>query len=264
MRFGCTDSSGRPNERVTVAGKPQADWVAQVLLAYSSLQLDATATARSPMRSSVENGRRTLRSTVALPVNDKRDIASFDVRGAAGVDAPIAATMCSEGYCEDARLTGRLQDGTHFRSRRHEISKRRTASTSFFETRRRPVLRSGSACTRARNCRRFAYADSVADVYRMPYPSPYFLADGCSLHAADRENVTARCAKAARFVRRELSLPGWRAGVDRRAISLDTEDTAFQSVALPAGLSHVTFAFEPPHMTFGYVAFFSASHRSRS
>jgi hypothetical protein len=102
---------------------------------------------------------------------------------------------------------------------------------------------------------RTVYSDDVVDVDELPHPAPYFSAPGCTLAAESRERVYARCAGPANLTRRELYMPGWTARVDGAPRDVAPAGDIFESVALPAGNSTVTFDFTPPNMSYGYAAF---------
>jgi len=99
---------------------------------------------------------------------------------------------------------------------------------------------------------RLVYSDDVVDVDELPAPAPYFSADGCTLNAASRERLVARCARASTLLRRELYLPGWTAVVKGASAVVRPAGEIFQSVALDPGESSVAFDFTPPGMEYGY------------
>ncbi len=119
---------------------------------------------------------------------------------------------------------------------------------------------------------KLVYADTLADVYVTPHPSPFYSVlsgtqaaasqasassgrASCTLSRQSIERVVAKCRRPSTLVRRELSMKGWTATVGNRRVPVRTEDGIFQEVALPAGRSVVTFSFTPPHEDAGLAAF---------
>jgi len=99
------------------------------------------------------------------------------------------------------------------------------------------------------------YADRTAAIYALPAPAPYASAENCQLEIASRTAMTANCSSPSRLVRREFFMPGWRATVEGRESPVTPQDTIFQSVALPAGVSHIVFGYAPPFVGWSYAAF---------
>lgn len=93
------------------------------------------------------------------------------------------------------------------------------------------------------------YSDSIADVYRLPHPSPvYSVATGsCTLSHQSASGVTADCRGPATIVRRELFMAGWSASASGRPAVVSASGPLFQSVHVGSGTAQVTFTFEPPH-----------------
>jgi hypothetical protein len=87
---------------------------------------------------------------------------------------------------------------------------------------------------------------SLAKVYELPNPSPVGTAPGCSVSRTSKTDFTVDCAHPSTFLYRELSYPGWKATVHGRSAAITTVDHVYQSVAVPAGTSAVSFSYEPP------------------
>ncbi len=111
---------------------------------------------------------------------------------------------------------------------------------------------------------------STSDIYELPNPRPYFSADGCTAQFVGRTQVTASCDAPAVLHRLELSMPGWTASIDGRAVPVVSTAEGLQSVDLPAGTSVVVFEFEPPYIRWAWalaglacVAAIAMSARSR-
>jgi hypothetical protein len=102
---------------------------------------------------------------------------------------------------------------------------------------------------------RRVYADSVADVWRLPSPTPFFTTTGapCGIRPAGVEAVTLTCSGPAVLHRLELPMPGWHAQVG--ASNAPIRPTGpFQSVAVGSGTTRVVFSFTPPYGNAALVA----------
>ncbi len=99
-----------------------------------------------------------------------------------------------------------------------------------------------------------AWRGEAMDIWRLPNPTPYFQAPGCTLVPGSRLLVTADCPAPATLTRLELASPGWRATRDGMAVELGTADI-FQTLALPAGRSEIAFSYAPPWIRFAWAAF---------
>jgi hypothetical protein len=92
------------------------------------------------------------------------------------------------------------------------------------------------------------------DIWRLPNPTPYFQAPGCTLSPGSRLRLTVDCPAPAMLTRLELASPGWRATRDGIAADLGTADI-FQTLPLPAGRSEIAFRYAPPWIGFAWAAF---------
>ncbi len=89
------------------------------------------------------------------------------------------------------------------------------------------------------------YAGQAASVYELPDVRPYLSAHDCALEARSRDSLDLDCRWPSLLVRLELSMAGWSVTVNGKPAALDMLDDTFQSVAVPAGRSHVVFSFAP-------------------
>lgn len=96
----------------------------------------------------------------------------------------------------------------------------------------------------------------TADIYQLPTTGTYFAAQGCTLEFSNKDEVSAQCAQATTLTRLEVMMPGWTAEVNGRSTAVNPIEDTFQSVALPAGKSDVTFSFAPPHIELAWLATF--------
>ena len=105
------------------------------------------------------------------------------------------------------------------------------------------------------------YRDPLVQVYRLPHPAALVTSPtpGCSVVSYSDTSATVSCSAPGMVVRRELSMPGWSASVSGRAAVVGTYEKVFQTVAVPAGVSTVTFSFAPPHTNLALVAFVLAA-----
>ncbi|MGH9584349.1 MAG: hypothetical protein ACRD4O_15605 [Bryobacteraceae bacterium] len=99
------------------------------------------------------------------------------------------------------------------------------------------------------------FHSKVADIYELPHPAPYFEAQGgpCALSTDSRKMLRASCKSAAVLLRRELYYPGWRAYVNGKREPIRAQ-SIFESIALPAGDSRISFAYSPTHIGWAYAA----------
>ncbi len=97
-----------------------------------------------------------------------------------------------------------------------------------------------------------AYADTTVAIFQIAEPKPYFEADGCTLHVDSRTRLTAQCSQPGMLLRRELSYPGWRAEHDGAPARVAAAGI-YQTVALPAGLSHWRFFYAPPGVLYAWL-----------
>ena len=102
---------------------------------------------------------------------------------------------------------------------------------------------------------RRVYADSVADVWQLPSPAPFFSTTGapCALRSAGSAAVTVTCSGAAVLHRLELPMPGWHAQVGSSNATVQSRGP-FQSVAVGSGTTRVEFSFTPPYGNAALVA----------
>ncbi len=102
---------------------------------------------------------------------------------------------------------------------------------------------------------RRVYADSIAEVWRLPSPTPFFSTTGapCAVHPAGIAAVTVHCSGPAVVHRLELPMPGWHARVGSSNAAVRSTG-AFQSVAVGRGTTRVEFSFTPPYGNAALVA----------
>lgn len=102
---------------------------------------------------------------------------------------------------------------------------------------------------------RRVYADSVADVWRLPSPTPFFTTTGapCGIRPAGVAVVTLTCSGPAVLHRLELPMPGWHAQVGASNAPIRSTGP-FQSVAVGSGTTRVVFSFTPPYGNAALVA----------
>ena len=101
------------------------------------------------------------------------------------------------------------------------------------------------------------FADSIANIYQMPTPRPFFstTSSSCTVTSSSFDGAAVTCkSSGATLVRTELAMIGWHAYVNAKPVSITTSDQTYQSVALPQGSSTVTFDFMPPHEKYALLA----------
>jgi hypothetical protein len=99
------------------------------------------------------------------------------------------------------------------------------------------------------------YHDAVVDIYALPHARAFYSdATGrCSFSALTYSGVSVDCPTSATITRNELQMPGWSAGVNGRPTPIRADSDSLETVAVPAGVSKVTFRFEPPHTSLGVI-----------
>jgi hypothetical protein len=104
---------------------------------------------------------------------------------------------------------------------------------------------------------RRVYGDAVVSLLELPHPAPLFTTSStrCEVRIVSVTSVQARCPTPTELIYRELSMPGWHADVNDRAVPVRSSGRAFQAVDLPAGESTVTFGFTPEHAFLAFVLF---------
>ncbi len=96
------------------------------------------------------------------------------------------------------------------------------------------------------------FSDSVMSIWQLPDPAPYWTAPGCHI-AGSRTDIVTDCPQPATLIRRELAWPGWTARINGQPTPLGTQDL-FQTLDLPAGRSHIAFAYAPPGALWAWLA----------
>ena len=102
---------------------------------------------------------------------------------------------------------------------------------------------------------RLAFSNATYALYELPNTKPFYEAPDCNLTNLTRTTVTADCAAETTLIRRELSLPGWVATVNKQQQAVGTKDDIFQTTPLPKGQSQIIFTYTPPYIIFGYILF---------
>jgi hypothetical protein len=100
---------------------------------------------------------------------------------------------------------------------------------------------------------RLVLRSQAASVYRLSASAPFYSPTPmCSTRAPALDSVRISCSKPAILLRRELSFPGWSAGVDGRPAVI-ARSGIFQSLRVPAGTHEVTFSYWPPYFTWALI-----------
>ena len=104
---------------------------------------------------------------------------------------------------------------------------------------------------------RQVFRDASTSIVELPHPAPLFGSSGgaCRVRQTSASSIVVGCQRRSTIVYRELYMPGWRASVDGVPRSVDRDGPIFQSVAVPAGTSTVSFGFTPPYADLALVAF---------
>ncbi|MDR3438331.1 hypothetical protein [Telmatospirillum sp.] len=89
------------------------------------------------------------------------------------------------------------------------------------------------------------YQGRSMTIYALPGTRDYFSADFCELRPLSRDLVDASCSRPAKLTRLEVSMHGWLATIDGRPASIGLADNTFQTLDLPAGVTHIEFEYRP-------------------
>jgi hypothetical protein len=82
-------------------------------------------------------------------------------------------------------------------------------------------------------------------IYELPHPAAIFAARDCQLTPDGWNRVSAQCPAPSLLIRRVAWFAGWHVRVNGLAAPVGRHGPLFQSVALPAGRSHVRFFYRP-------------------
>lgn len=99
------------------------------------------------------------------------------------------------------------------------------------------------------------FSDNLTEILYLPGSQPYLEGPGCTVSAGSWDTAVVMCSRRSVLVRRELSMPGWRATVDGRQAKVGESQGIFQTVAVPPGRSTIRFEFAPPHIGLAYAGF---------
>jgi len=93
------------------------------------------------------------------------------------------------------------------------------------------------------------FRDSLAAIYEMPNPRPFFTTKSatCSVKVEGVNAATVNCSAATTLTRTELMMDGWKAYVNGQPVDIKVSDGVYQTIAVPAGTSTVTYTFLPAH-----------------
>ncbi|GAA5264690.1 hypothetical protein ACOSOMT5_P1115 [Acidiphilium sp. MT5] len=82
-------------------------------------------------------------------------------------------------------------------------------------------------------------------IYQLPHPAAIFAARECQLTPDGWNSVSAQCRAPSLLIRRVAWFAGWHARINGLVAPVGRHGPLFQSVALPAGPSHVRFFYRP-------------------
>ncbi len=103
---------------------------------------------------------------------------------------------------------------------------------------------------------KLVFSDAKANIYEMPSPRPFLStkSSSCTLTRQNVDRTTVTCPNgASTLVRTELMMPGWKAYVNGKSVTIKTVDGVYQSIKVPQGTSTVTYSFLPPHEKYAVV-----------
>ncbi|MGD9996240.1 MAG: hypothetical protein AB7U39_04860 [Ilumatobacteraceae bacterium] len=100
------------------------------------------------------------------------------------------------------------------------------------------------------------FDDGFVRIFAVPNPADYFqIVDSwCELTPVDWKTADVSCVEPSTLIRLELADDGWSAKVNGDEVEVVTHDGVFQSIAVPAGDSRITFGFAPTHIGLAWLA----------
>ncbi len=103
---------------------------------------------------------------------------------------------------------------------------------------------------------RRVFVDSVAIIYQLPHPGPFFQSDsaGCKVQTVTEMVAHVQCVSPGTILRREMFFEGWTATSAGRDLPIQRADSIFQAVHVPAGRSIIRFDYQPKYVIVGLVA----------
>ncbi len=101
------------------------------------------------------------------------------------------------------------------------------------------------------------YADSVMTIYKLANAAPFYQTTdiSCNILQQTENSADIQCNAPTSLTRRELYLPGWSATINGTTTTIAQTDSIFQSIQLPAGVSHIQFSYTPPNEQWGFLLF---------
>jgi uncharacterized membrane protein YfhO len=93
------------------------------------------------------------------------------------------------------------------------------------------------------------FHDSLATIYQLPHTRNFFSTStsSCSVVSTNVDMATVHCSKPASLLRTELSMKGWKATVNGKAVPITTINGVYQRINVPEGTSTIEYSFFPPH-----------------
>ena len=95
-----------------------------------------------------------------------------------------------------------------------------------------------------------AYKNNEVTVYEIANYRKYFSAKDCELVVKTRNLLDLDCRGPEKLIRLESYMPGWSVKVNGGTGTINTIDTIFQEVAVPAGRSTVEFSYRPKYFNY--------------
>ncbi|MDD2876284.1 MAG: hypothetical protein PHT60_03545 [Acidiphilium sp.] len=101
------------------------------------------------------------------------------------------------------------------------------------------------------------YSDQLMTIWRLKGADPFYSTIGgsCMIQKPRMNTVTVICPTAARLVRRELFMAGWRATDNGEPVAISLHHAIVQSIPLHPGRNHIQFRFAPPYAGLAWVLF---------
>ncbi len=217
-----------------------------------------------PTQASLLVGQRILQGVAPITAIPARPIIAVDVLIGTYVGAstgPLSLTLCAGTICAKGQrdLAG-VPDDRFLRITLNRPLRVRPSATLTYkiqhQTGKGVAIWTGSTPTGpladlrlitapASDPVRTVFRGKAMTIYELPHPAAIFAARDCQLTPDGWNSVSAQCRAPSLLIRRVAWFAGWHARINGLAAPVGRHGPLFQSVALPAGPSHVRFFYRP-------------------
>jgi uncharacterized membrane protein YfhO len=103
-----------------------------------------------------------------------------------------------------------------------------------------------------------SFSNNLIDIYRLPKVGSYYsTTSDCKIlkNSVSLSNISANCSGRGILRRKELYMPGWKASINGKIVSVKKYNNLFQSINLNKGKNYIKFIFIPPYIFIGWLLF---------